>query len=294
MPEFISKLQYKTCEDGEYYDEKVRDLQETIELINNFPWAREQYADVDLTGPSITINDEAGNYLKAGIYFGGKYSLYYFDAKRNYYEKKNVNIDFVYDKVNEFFAGKIDMQNFEKNRFAIGLKRYFVTNPFEYCITFMDAFLLTIFWDVWFIMFAAISIIFNVLKPIEPFGLIPLTVMLFLGGVLFHIFERYYKKRNQYLRISRGNAEVLFGDSKNDIKIYNKAEIEKILHYVDNASRSPNLCEVFEIVFKDGTSIVFSNMLISDSTLMSKFSDKWHLSLIRVEQNIIKTLKALP
>src|SRR6202000_829347 len=93
MTEFVSKLQYKTCEDGEYYKEKSRNLAETIELINNFPWAREQYADVHLTGPSITINDHSGNYLKAGIYFGGKFSLYYMDTHYHLFARQPVTID---------------------------------------------------------------------------------------------------------------------------------------------------------------------------------------------------------
>src|SRR6516225_4078983 len=103
MPEFISKLQYKTSEKGEYSDEKARSLEETIELVKSFPWAREQYADVSVTGPSITIQDYNGNFLKAGIYFGGRHSLYYMDNKHRYYVLMNVTIDVVFGKVNDFF-----------------------------------------------------------------------------------------------------------------------------------------------------------------------------------------------
>jgi lipase chaperone LimK len=55
MPEFISKVQHKTYEKGEFSDEKVRTLQETIELIKAFPYDDERaLTSVELTGPSVT------------------------------------------------------------------------------------------------------------------------------------------------------------------------------------------------------------------------------------------------
>jgi hypothetical protein len=57
MAEFISKLQYKTYEKGEFSDEKARSLEETIQLIKNFPWEEQRGGDVQLTGPSVTIQN---------------------------------------------------------------------------------------------------------------------------------------------------------------------------------------------------------------------------------------------
>jgi hypothetical protein len=37
MLEFISKLQYKTYEKGEFSDENRRSLEETLQLIKDFP-----------------------------------------------------------------------------------------------------------------------------------------------------------------------------------------------------------------------------------------------------------------
>jgi hypothetical protein len=78
MPAFISKVQHKTYEKGEFTDEKERSLAETISLINDFPWDKERpLTDIQLTGPSVTICDEDVNYLKVGLYFNGKYCLYF-------------------------------------------------------------------------------------------------------------------------------------------------------------------------------------------------------------------------
>ncbi|QEC79944.1 hypothetical protein [Mucilaginibacter ginsenosidivorax] len=80
MPQFISKLQRNTYEKGEFSDEQPRNLDETIQLIKDFPWDLERpLTDIQLTGPSVTIQDAELNYLKLGLYFGGKFCVYYLD-----------------------------------------------------------------------------------------------------------------------------------------------------------------------------------------------------------------------
>jgi len=293
MPEFISKLQYKTYEKGEYSDEKSRNLAETIELINNFPWVTEQYADIELTGPSITIQDGDNNFLKVGIYYGGKFSLYYLDAKYNYYRKLNVNMDIVDTKINEFFKGQIDLQILEKHKLAFGIKDYFITDQFEYNLKFRKVLLLSVFWIIYFFMCLGLTIVLDVLKPFKPPGIFPVIFLLLFSWPLALIFNFYRQKRNQYLRISRGNDIFLFGDNQDEIKTCNKNDIIKINHYVDKGTRSPNMFEIIEIVFKDNTSIEFSNGLISFYELSAKFSDKWQFSKNDIRQNLFKIIGTL-
>jgi len=294
MPEFISKLQYKTYENGEYSDEKVRDLQETIELINNFPWAIEQYAHLGITGPSITIQDIEGNYLKMGIYYGGRFSIYYLDFKNHYYENRNISFEFAQDKVIEFFAGRIDLQNFKMQRFGIGLKKYFITSNFEYRIKIWKLLLLNIFWETYFVGTLVLGggILFN--NPFKTSMMFILVPALFFGWILGNVFLSLYRRRNQYLRISRGNDEFFFGDDSNEIRAYNKTDIDKILNYVNKSSRNPNLIEIYEVVFKNGANITFTNVLISNSQLSSKFSNKWKLSMTRIEKNFFNLMKMMP
>ena len=133
MPEFISKLQHKTYEKGEFSDEKVRSLDETIKLIKTFPWDAERtLTDVQLTGPSVTIRDEDINYLKVGLYFNGKYCLYYLDSDNHLYEYHAPDIDDACIKVADFFNASLDLQKFEKHFLNVGNKAYFDTNYFEY------------------------------------------------------------------------------------------------------------------------------------------------------------------
>src|ERR1700761_6637843 len=148
MPGLISKLQYKTCEDREYYEEKSRSLEETIDLINNFPWAREQYAELGLTGPSVTIEDNSGRYLKAGIYYGGKYTLYYFDEHNHLYEHRSVTMDLVLKAVADFFNDSFTADGFEKQSFELGIRKLFVTKKFEYRSSTGKIIMLHTFW-IW-------------------------------------------------------------------------------------------------------------------------------------------------
>jgi len=288
MPEFISKLQYKTSEDGEYADEKARNLEETIDLIKNFPWAIEQYADLGITGPSITILDQNGNYLKAGIYYGGKYSLYFFDSKNHLYVRKNIKLDILYNTVNEFFAGKIDLLNFYKESFAFGIRKLFITNPFEYRIKLWKVLLLSVFWIYISAIFWFFSFNFSIIQPTGLFGLIPTLFAVIISWPLFKILNAYFKKKDQYLKISTASDIFYFGDSEGEIKAYHKKDIDRAIHYVNRESRSPNEFEIMEIIFKDGTSITFSNMLISYGTLSEKFTRKWNFKSKIVKQNAFK------
>lgn len=293
MPEFISKLQYKNCEDGEYYDEKPRNLEETLELIKNFPWQREQYADLGLTGPSVTILDKKGNHLKAGIYYGGRFSLYYFDTSHHFYDYRNITIDKVYDAVTDFFNGYVRLDNFEKHIFEPGKKRYFITEKFDYRVNPWKVLLLTIIWDLYFILFSVLSIVF-LIKIREPFGLLFAVVAIPFGYIIILILWKCYFKRGQHLQISRGNDEFFFGDSADENVLYNKTDIDKITRYDDTSGRSPNTIDIFEILFKDGSTIVFTNSLISGTTLASKFSDKWKLKIGLEQVGLVNFLRMIP
>ncbi len=293
MPQFISKVQYKTCEKGEYYDEQPRTLEETIELINNFPWAREQYADVELTGPSITILDDKGNYLKVGIYFGGRFTLYYLDAEGRYYEYYPLKIDKIYIIVTDFFNEKVNLNEFEKIRFAIAMKGYFITRAFEYRINLWRVALfsndLTLFGIPFFIAIL-LTLIISGEKPTLT-GLTILTLfILLIGSFVAFFYSKFHGSRKQYLKISRGNPEFIFGNSPDEIKTYNKANIKEIKHYINKNHKSPNHIAIVQIVFDDHSILCFSDNLISHSSLMSKFSDKWKFQRTTVKSNLWKML----
>jgi len=272
MPEFISKLQHKTYEKGEFSDEKVRSLDETIKLIKTFPWDAERtLTDVQLTGPSVTIRDEDINYLKVGLYFNGKYCLYYLDSDNHLYEYHAPDIDDTCIQVADFFNASLDLQKFEKHLLNVGNKAYFDTNYFEYRekpwrILMITALLL---------LYAVVTIFLDVtLSKVDEMYAIKIGA--FILSVIYYyvvikIFFAAVMNRNNYLQLSRGNDVFSFGYFKNLVKTYNKSDIDKIMVYRSGGYRNPNLICVYEIYFKDGTKIKFSNMLISDFAFADKF-----------------------
>jgi hypothetical protein len=274
MPEFLSKLQHKTYEKGEFSDEQVRSLDETIELIKSFPWDTERtLTDVQLTGPSVTIHDEDINYLKVGLYFNGKYCLYYLDRNNHLYEYHAPDITDACKIVTDFFAGQLDLENFEKHFFNIGNQAHFVTNYFEYREKVWRILLLNILTLIYGIFFICIST--GLIKSNQPTGL-SFMIILFAGLFLFLLGRIFYSaiiNRNNYLQISRGNDLFKFGYNEKNIQTYSKKDIDKVVIYESRGNRNPNLVCMYEIYFKDGNVIKFSNMLISDMALKSKFPD---------------------
>jgi hypothetical protein len=272
MPEFISKLQYKTYEKGEYSDEKVRNLEETIELIKSFPWEQQRGVDVQLTGPSVTIQDEYGNYLKAGLYFNSKFCLYYFDCDHHLYEYHAPDLDDVLSTVGEFFKGQVDLTKFEKHLFNIGNSVHFLSNDFIYRVKGWRVVLLSTFFIVFFLMFLLFTIGFaSKAAPFYIFG-IPLLFSLLFGGILIHILKCYLACSNQVLQISTGNNIFCF-DNDDGNRTYDKNDIKEIIKYIPGGGRNPNSFVVYEIHFKDESIIKFSNMLISDINFGHKFSN---------------------
>lgn len=270
MPEFISKLQHKTYEKGEYSDEKVRNLEETLLLIKTFPWDGQRGSDVQLTGPSVTIKDEYGNYLKIGLYFNDKFCLYYLDCDNHLFEYHAPDINDVLDIVTDFFNGQIALQKFEKHLFNIGNQAQFITNSFIYRVKPLRSLLLSGFFIVLFLLFFIPAIVLMSEKaPFFVFG-IPFAFSLLFGGLLIYILKKYLACSTQIMQVSRGNPVFSFGNDVDD-STYNKNDIKEIIRYNPSGGRNPNMFVVFEIYFKDGSTIKFSNMLISDLIFNNKF-----------------------
>lgn len=272
MPEFISKLQHKTYEKGEFSDEKVRSLDETIELIKTFPWDAERtLTDVQLTGPSVTIRDEDINFLKVGLYFNGKYCLYYLDSEKHLYEYHAPDIEDACKIVTDFFNGRLDLEKFEKHILNVGSQAHFVTNYFEYREKPWRILMITALLLIYAVITIFLDVTLSKVNGAHAIKIVGFILSVIYYYVVIKIFFVAVMNRNNYLQLSRGNDEFSFGYFKNLVKTYNKNNIHSIVIYRSGGSRNPNLICVYEIYFKDGTKIKFSNMLISDFAFADKF-----------------------
>jgi len=268
MLQLISKLQHNTYEKGEFSDEQPRDLDETIQSVKDFPWDAERaLTDIQLTGPSVTIQDDDLNYLKLGLYFNGKFCVYYLDRDNHLYEYHAKTIDEACGLVTDFFNQTLNLSLFEKHLFNIGNKPHFITNDFIYRVkpfrTIAPIALLSAY--VLLILYIISQGGFNPTNKAIP--MVALLFIVSIGILIGYMVFMTMSGRNQYLQISRGNNQFFYGMDEQHIMAYNKADIEEIIH-----KQSRNMTDV-EIRFKNGE-IIKPTMLISDVDFIQKFPEK--------------------
>ena len=291
MPAFISKLQYKTCEDGEYYEERARTLEETLALINNFPWERERFAEIDLTGPSVTIIDDHNNFLKVSIHYGGTFHIYYLDKENRFYERYPINIDDVEEMVTDFFSGSLKLKQMEEQRRTYFQRQYFLTKSFNYTVKTWKAFLYT-FWICLIALLFGGFFILTLFSGLASFGTeVFFAVLAALAAATpFYCFVKMRNYEGLHLHITRANAEFTFGDSLGDVKTYNKVDVVKIITTASVNSKEPIEIKLIEIVFKDDSSIRFPNSLITTDVLAGKFPTYFKPEYVTVRKWILAEL----
>lgn len=287
MPELISKVQHNTYEKGEFSDEKPRNLDETIALIKDFPWDVERMlTDIQLTGPSVTVKDEDLNYLKIGLYFGGKFCAYYLDSDSHLYEYHATTIGDICNVVKDFFNSALDIQKFEKQNFSIGARKHFENGSFKYTISFM--------WNIFYILFAfailipmLIVFVIAALSSMYWFMLPLLAIsLLYIQGIYFMIMVTI-KAKNLSLNISTGQNYFQFGPEDN-MQQYDKRDISEI-NISGQTSRNYKAFNLMNIVFKDGSTVTIPGIIIEPFLFLSKFRKQ----KINYVNGYIKGLKQL-
>ncbi len=284
MPQFISKIQHKTYEKGEFSDEQPRTLEETIDLIKTFPWDEERpLTDIQLTGPSVTIINEDREYLKVGLYFNGKFCLYFLDYGNHVYEYHAPDIHTDCSLVADYFDGTLDLQKFDKHLLDIAASKHFENKNFDYTVNHNS-----FYWSfsaIMALMLLMIAIILQVIIKGAPIivSLFFVAFSLLMLTAAYTMLKTYSKSKNMFLHLSKGNNVFQFGDN-GSINVYNKADIKTIsICNVSKNQKSPIYC----ITFKDDTSIRFPGLLIPYFDFINKFygidfeytRNKWPVSL---------------
>ncbi|MCC8409058.1 hypothetical protein LJ707_08955 [Mucilaginibacter sp. UR6-1] len=267
MPKLISKLQHKNYETGEFSDEKARDLDETISLIKAFPWEDERHlTDIQLTGPSVTICNEAGEYLKIGLYFNHKFALYYINRKEKLHEFYTADIEEVTLTVHSFFQDTLPIKLFNRKHFSFNSKKHFSTRDFTYEFNIYLWWLKILFGGLFtmFFLWTGLVIMYNYASIFAIFCIIPAVV-------LYRDINHYLYSKGIKIIISKGKDHFYLYTATTKNKLY-KRDIEKVIVSEIPFSRHPaRLCS--EIIFKDGRSIKLSSLVIQPLTLASKLKN---------------------
>lgn len=299
MPKFISKVQHDTYEKGEFSDEKERTLEETIELVKSFPFdAERNFTDIQLTGPSVTIQDEYLNYLKVGLYFNGKLCVYYLDNDNHLYKCYVLSVDDACNLATDFFNGTLDLTKFEKHLFNIGSRKHFENGNFDYTINqsrFYMRFIFTLLFCLPFPFFGVCLTYVNAPILVKLF-LIPICFIItcqFIFALLL-IIGYYLKSKNIFLHLSSGADSFKFGIG-DEVKEYIKSDIIDITIYWCHQSRRIILFDtvfnVVEVKFNDNSIIEFPGFLIDQFLIQKKFPNNQITIIYKISELIMHKWK---
>ncbi|MGE7774810.1 hypothetical protein ACQKLP_08805 [Chitinophaga sp. NPDC101104] len=279
MAQLISKVQYKIFETGEFVEIRERGFEETIALINSYPWNTErEKIEISLTNPSITIEGKHNDFLKLSVYYHQKFALHYFDDKQTLYTRSFTHLQDAFPFIQMFF-GQVPFvpTGFRKENtlFQSNLK-HFVTQDFRYFLT--PGSIRKYFWSTCsFSSIMSVIFIFTGFK-FASFSM-PAWFWLWLlamfiamgGGVHLVFFFRYVKyARGKIFVMSRGNDVFYFGEKDNPVK-YNKKDLLNYTIKMVRGSRNPySVFAVAKLNLKDGTIIQIPNILVGDSEIAHK------------------------
>ncbi len=276
MKELTSKLQFKNYEKGEFSSSSKRTFEQTLNLIFEFPWVEQRNkTSVELTGPSITIENDNKTILKIGHYFSGKFILYIL--------KKNEIYERILQKLNDFeyylklfFDNDLDkiIKDCVKKPFVFIPAEYFITKPFIYSINLKNKIRYLLFPVIYsFAMVTLISTGFFTDLDWNRLFFMNLLWLTLNGGSIYLLINYIIYCSDLELIISEGQNEFKFGE-KDNLKVYNKQNISAINKYKHLGRR--NLWSnaiIFEIQFLNGEIIKFPSLFLTDKTFNRKFND---------------------
>lgn len=271
----IVKLQYKDFEPGEFTAIKDRSCQETIAVIDAFPWEEQRdQLRVGLTTPSVTVESPTGEFLKLALYYSGKFALYYIDCHHREFRHILTAYGDSAEAIRAFFEapstppeGFVSQQTLLQN-----IMQHFRTGDFTYrmnpariggVIGLICLFLV-------FPTLFSFMVLARGQYSMWPF-LIPGVAFLIYAIALVVLLVNHYRSANsQVLVLSLGLREFSYGPAGNPVQ-FNKDDIAEIItHGMRAKGGYPALTRV-EIMFKDGRGIDISCLILAQESLVSKF-----------------------
>jgi hypothetical protein len=108
--------------------------------------------------------------------------------------------------------------------------------------------------------------------PLSAFLVLGAISLFFLGICIYFMslcINHYRASRHKVLSISRGNPVFYYGDINAPVA-YDKKDIRQVVQYGGNTRSNDRLSRT-EIIFKDGSSINISGLLLSSDKMITKF-----------------------
>jgi hypothetical protein len=274
----ISKTQYQTFETGEFTDVKERTCEETISLLNHFPWEEQRnHFKVSLTAPSVTIEGPDGSFLKIALYYNGKFILYFLNAQNQLYSHPIESMTLAIPYIQSYFDQPTpDLTTFkaDHNR-EHPYKDHFNTQSFRYDVHTKHP--LTLLWPQSLLLLLIIGIFLTNMANIET-SLQVFLAILFLGLPALYlclrlsVFVNHYRYcRDKIFILSQGSPVFYFG-SASQPQQFAKKDIRQIIYYGNKGkSGNPEWLQRVEIYLASNKCIVLSTLPLSYDDMKKKF-----------------------
>ncbi len=273
----ITKIQHNNYETGEFDEEKDRNIDETIALINDFPWQQErEHFSVGLTGASITIQGAYNDFLKIAPYYHGKFVLYLFTSDNKLFNKAFDNLADTFPLVRAFFDDAETFDTTDLKKQTTWLQHpanHFRTGNFVYALN--PANMLGA--AAPFLLILAFSIVPTIVAlfgktPAPVFVLVPLGFCLLIFAFALLFFNHVKASRGLVLILSKGKDQFAYGPADNPVWRNKKEVVSLITHGRQGKGGSYGPLTRVEIIFQhDSDHIDLSCLLLRHSELMNKF-----------------------
>ncbi|MBA3828094.1 MAG: hypothetical protein H0X33_04080 [Taibaiella sp.] len=271
------KLQYNNYEAGEFSDIRECNVDEAIEQIKQFSWEKERaLSSIGYTCPSVTVEDNEGNYIKIAPFYNGKYVAYYLPAgEKHVCQKSLTDLHDACEEIKRFYEQALD--GYKKQLFRGNILKHFVTAEFNYSINQKRVILYSI-WPigvtVTYLLLYLMGYKYSNKLEADSLLIFAWTVTTGINVILLINYILHDKRIN--IKISAGNETILFGNGIQQ-KTYRKENVNKVQVYqIPFLSSGFDRCPwgnymFYVILFNDHTTIKFTSLLIGYIDFERKF-----------------------
>ena len=279
--ELISKVQYKNFEPGEFTDRQQRNYEQTIALIEQFPWDKERdHLVVSLTNPSVTIEGPFGDFLKLALYYHDKFVLYYYNEGKQLYTASFAHYPDAYPAIRSFYENPSAVPDGFKleNTWMQHNGIHFQDGNFHYAMNPLKIFPWAIAAAFMCLLFL-FSLLQFILGPpgrstsIWPLLIILPLLVLFYGGRLLLLFLNHYRSAKGKILILSKGKDLFFYGPRDEPLPFHKKDILKVVTYGRRGRNGYPMLTKVVIDFKDGQSLNISCMMLQRDTFVSKFPE---------------------
>jgi hypothetical protein len=283
--QLISKVQYKNYEPGEFTEREERSYEETIRLIEEFPWSQfSDHLQVGLTNPSITIEGEAHHFVKLTLYYNGSFVLYYLDDAHHLYQKSFPGYELAYPYIKSFFADSLlDTAGMELQQFWIqGKSAHFDDRDFRYTLTWPKIIFYSSLSGGYLVILCAMMLAtlvggIAVHKAFFIVSLVLVFMVLLMTLTLAQLINHFRAVIGKELILSKGKDIFYFGKTGQPEE-WDKKNIVSIVDFSPSAQRSSKYGRFVRIDIRSADSatartvpIYIPSVLISEIDLLAKF-----------------------